>query len=54
MSMGRMSKHHLQRKSEIEIGEHSELSGVCGRERGDWVRGHQHEPEPHQREMASM
>lgn len=54
MSMGGMSKHHLQRKSEIEIGEHSELSGVCGRERGDWVRGHQHEPEPHQREMASM
>lgn len=33
MSMDGMSKHHLQRKSEIEIGEHSKLSGVCGRER---------------------
>ena len=45
MSMGRMSKCHLKKKSEMKIGEHSELCGNCGRVRGDWVRGCQHEQE---------
>lgn len=37
--MGGTSKHHLKRKSEVEMGEHSELHGLCGRVKGDWVTG---------------
>lgn len=37
-----MSTHLLKRKSEMEIWEHSELSKVCRRVKGDGARGCQH------------